>query len=431
MRNRIIYGQSYVLCSQPPSYQSNTHNVSGLKRTQGCSIDISFNRERFKQVGSEDFVGDVHLRNSNINLSLDYLYSNGTNEALIGLNVDGQDGHAAKYLKKENQDRNFYIIQGSGENNEPLEEDTFVGDYDVMGLGNCYLNDYSLNAQVGSPISVSASFSAYNAQIETYNEVNGKSIPAIDTVDGVPKQQYKYKILTGNIYDTTNLDSYMPAALSPRKIQLHLPSTINVPGLQFTGDQGIAHLQSMDVSFEIERHDLYGFGSMYPYGRRAKLPILGRLNFSAIASEFTTGTLHTIINSGELEFDFVFDFLDCSGATGLQLTVENAKIDRESFSEVIGDNASYEIACSFPISNTTGLRLSTPPLILDQPSGPQGTLSTTATGMSPITYKWYDASDDSEVGNGQSFLAGAQGNYYCVASNELGSGVSRTTYVSV
>lgn len=431
MRNRITYGQSYILCSQPPSYQDNTLNVSGLKRTQGCNIDFSFNRERFKQIGSEDFVGDVHLRNPNINFSFDYLYSNGTNEALIGLNVDGYGGHAAKYLKKQNQDRNFYIVQGSGENDAPLEETTFLNDYTVMGLGNCYLNSYSLNAQIGVPVSVSTSFSAYNAQVDTYNDSNGEYIPAVDTTDGLPKSEHKYKILTGNISDTTSLDEYIPAALSPQEIQLQLPSNMNVAGLQFTGDGNMAHLQSVGVSFDIDRHDLYGFGSMYPYGRRAKLPILGRVNFSAIASDFTTGTLHTIINSGELEFDFVFNFLDCSGATGLQLTVEKAKIDSEGFSEVIGNNAAYEVACSFPMSNTTGLRLSTPPLILNHPSGPQANVTTTATGMTPITYKWYDASDDTQVAVGSSFSAGAQGDYYCVAYNDLGSGVSRTTHIDV
>ena len=107
MRNRITYGQSLVLCSQPPAFQSNTLNVSGLKRVQNCDIEFSFARERFKQVGSEDFVGDVHLRNADIRFSLNYYYSNGANEALMGLNVDGNSGHALKYVKKENQDRNY------------------------------------------------------------------------------------------------------------------------------------------------------------------------------------------------------------------------------------------------------------------------------------------------------------------------------------
>jgi hypothetical protein len=430
MRNRITYGQSLVLCSQPPAFQSNTLNVSGLKRVQNCDIEFSFARERFKQVGSEDFVGDVHLRNADIRFSLNYYYSNGANEALMGLNVDGNSGHALKYVKKENQDRNYYIVQGSGENFEPLNETSFLDNYNVMGLGNVFLDSYSFSASVGAPITVSTSLSAYNMQLDDYNESNGEYIPAIDSSNGTTSSTHKYKILTGNIKNVTNLDGYIDAALSPNDIELVLPSDINVAGLEFTGNGQMAHIQSFELSFNIDRHDLYGFGSMYPYGRRAILPVLGSLNFSAIASEFTTGTLHTIINSGEKEFDFTFNFLNCSGQTGLQLDIEKAKMDSQSFGESIGDNAAVDISFSFPMSSTTGFRVSTPPLIIDQPEDSASAMTTTATGKTPITYKWFDASDDSQVATGPSYNPTIEGDYYCVAYNDLGSGISKTAHAT-
>lgn len=429
-RSRITYGQTYVLCSQAPSYQDNTFNVSGLKRVQSSSIDFSFARERFKQVGSENFVGDVHLRNADVNISLNYYYSNGTNEALMGLNVDGNSGHAAKYIKKENQDRNYYIVYGSGDNDTPLDTTTFVNKYDVMGLGNCYLNSYSISASLGSPVSVSTDLSAYNMQLDQYDDANGKSIPAIDTSNGYPTDTYKYKILTGNIYDTTNLDGNIDAAFSPNEIDLILPSDINVPGLEFSGTR-IASIQSMGLSFSVDRHNLYGFGSMYPYGRRAKLPILGSLSFSALAGEFTTGILHDIINSGERSFDFTFNFKNCSGATGLQLVVENAKMDSQGLSETIGDSASVDVSFSFPMSSTTGFRISTPPLITDQiqVSGPS--LSISVTGKSPFTYQWYNETGPTQVGSGPTYTATSDGNYYCKILNDLGETQSRTVYVDV
>jgi len=428
MRNRITYGQSLVLCSQPPAFQTNTGNVSGLKRIQDVSVDFSFARERYKQIGSEDFVGDVHLRNADVKLNLNYYYSNGTNEALMGLNVDGTSGHALKYVKKQNQDRNYYILHGTGENYEPSNEDDFVNYYNVMGLGNAFIDSYSFSASVGAPIGVQANFSAYNMQLDDYNDSNGEYIPAIDPSNGTISTTHKYKILTGNITDTTNLDGYIDAALSPTEIQLVLPSNMNVPGLEFTGNGQMAHLQSLELAFNIDRHDLYGFGSMYPYGRRAILPVLGSLNFSAVASEFTTGTLNTIINSGEREFDFTFNFLNCSGQTGLQLVVEKAKMDSQSFRESIGDNAAVDVAFSFPMSSTTGFRMSTPPLILDQPEGPSGPLVTTATGKNPITYKWFDANYDTQVATGPSYTPASEGDYYAVAYNDLGSGITKTTH---
>jgi hypothetical protein len=85
-----------------------------------------------------------------------------------------------------------------------------------------------------------------------------------------------------------------------------------------------------------------------------------------------------------------------------------------------------DVSFSFPMSSTTGFRMSTPPLIIDQPEGSAGAMYTTATGKTPITYKWFDASDDSQVATGQSYDPTGEGDYYCVAYNDLGSGVSKT-----
>lgn len=430
MRKRITYGQSLVLCSQPPAYQDNANNVSGLKRVQSCGVSFTFARQRFKQIGSENFVGDVHLKNADVNFDMNYYYSNGTNEALFGLNVDGTSGHALKYVKRQRQDRNFYVLQGSGANEEPLLDSSYLDDYDVMAIGNSFLDQYSISAQVGTPISVAADFSAYNFQLDNYTTSSGEYIPAIDESQGIRTEEYRYKIQTGNVYNTTNEDGRIDAAFSPTHIEMVMPSDFNVAGLELTG-QNVASLQSFDLGFSIERLDLYGFGSMYPYGRRALLPVVGSLNFSAFAREFETGTLHTIINSGEKEFDFTFNFLNCSGQTGLQLEVENAKVDNESFTETIGSNAQFDIGFSFPMSNNTGFRMSTPPLILNQPDQGDTTLTIEATGKSPITYEWFDASGPTSEATGPSFSPTGDGNYYCVASNDLGSGVSRVIYVDV
>ena len=117
--NRITYGQSAIAVSQPPANSDNTSNLTGLKRVQSASIDFTFARERFKQLGSPDYVGQVQIRNADIGFGVNYFYSNGTNEAMMGLNVDGNSGTALKYVKKENQDRNYYLLMGTGDSAEP------------------------------------------------------------------------------------------------------------------------------------------------------------------------------------------------------------------------------------------------------------------------------------------------------------------------
>ena len=102
--NRITYGQTLVLASPRPANQSNENNLTGLKRMQSANVDFSFNRQRFKQIGSADFVGDVNITNPNITLGMDYLYSNGTNEVMLGLNVEGRNSTVLSGLRKPKQE---------------------------------------------------------------------------------------------------------------------------------------------------------------------------------------------------------------------------------------------------------------------------------------------------------------------------------------
>ena len=87
--SRITYGQCLILGSPRPANQSNLTNLTGMKRIQSANMGYTFARERFKQIGSPNFVGDVNITNPEITLEMNYYYSNGTNEILLGLDVDG------------------------------------------------------------------------------------------------------------------------------------------------------------------------------------------------------------------------------------------------------------------------------------------------------------------------------------------------------
>jgi len=434
--NRITYGQSAIAVSQPPANSDNTKNLTGLKRVQSASIDFAFARERFKQIGSPDYVGQVQVKNADIGLNVNYLYSNGTNEAIMGLNVDGRVGTALKYIKKENQDRNYYILMGTGENEAPNKLDSF-------------LDSYSLSASVGAPLSVTSSLSAYNVVMNQYNDkTNGETIPAIDTTKvgpGEPVLDENYKITPSVFQNTTNRDGNIHAAFAAGDIELIL-STVNEPGIEFTGSNPVrsATIESVDVGFNVDRTDLYGLGSMYPYGKRAILPILGTLNFSALATEFTSGNLNTFL-SGEHNYNFTFNIKDnCSGLTGLQVIVENAQLDSQGLGETIGDNASITATFGFSMSDVSGLKISTPPLIVNQawPTASAGaTLSVQATGRTStdtsvynadgFKYQWYSLEPLTAIGTNQrTYATSATGNYYVVVFNELGEARSNTSSVT-
>ena len=452
--NRITYGQSAIAVSQSPANSDNTYNLTGLKRVQSASIDFAFAKKRFKQLSSTDFAGEVQLRNADIGFNVEYLYSNGTNEALIGLDVDGSTRGVVNYAQQTGQDRNYYIIMGTGENQEPNMLDTaaqFKNKFNVMALGNVFLNSYALSAGVGSAVSVSVGLSAYNVVMNAYNDANddGETIPAIDTTKigpAEPVTDKQYTITTGVFQNTTNRDGNITAAFAVGDIELILP-VVKEPGLEFTGSdrQGVRHasLDSFNLSFELQREDLYGLGSLYPYGRRVLLPTVGSLTFTALATEFTTGNLNSFI-SGSHAYDFDINLVNPSGQTGLQVVVEGAQMKQQGIKTNLGGNAQIQAGFDLSISPTSGLKMSTPPLIIGQPVADGDaagvTLRVTATGRTStdtsvynadgFKYEWYK--DGSIIGssNAPTHTTSTAGEYYVVVSNELGSATSNNSVVS-
>ena len=447
---RITYGQCLVLGSPRPANQSNIDNLTGMKRVQSASLDFAFSRQRFKQIGSADFVGDVNITNPEITFGMDYYYTNGTNEMLLGLNVDGAKGAALSGLRRPNQDNNFYLLIGSGISDEVLltpADSDFKDNFNTMALGNCFLNSYSMGASVGAFVAVRADVQADNLELQSYDDDAGKLIPAIDAATQQPSASNKYKIKKSFFQDTTNQDGLIDSALAPSGIKLTLPGNVNVPGMEFTGNGQSAFINSFSLDFAIDRTALYGFGSIYPYGRRAILPVLGTLSFSAVASDFQEGTLNELVRldeNNERRYDFALSLLGASGSTGLQIQVEGAKMDSEAFAQSIGDFGSIDANLSFSMSDMSGLKLSTPPLIVNQPVGAANptTISVQATGRTStdtsvynadgFKYEWYKGGDIAVGLNERSLLlplsVEAQ-TYYVVVSNELGSATSNSCTV--
>ena len=447
--NRITYGQTAIAVSPSPSNQTNANNLTGLKRIQSASVDFSFAEQRYKQIGSDAFIGQIPIQNSNIGLDLSYFYSNGTNEAIIGLDVNSEQGSLLNYVQKQGQDRNYYILLGTGENQEANKTDEnidFKNQFNVMALGNVFLNSYNFSASIGSIPSISTSLSAYNVVVSQYNDItNGEVIPAINTstTPAEPVLNQNYKLYPEVFKNTTNRDGNIHSTFSVGDIKLTL-ADVKQPGVQFTGTNPAtsATIQSLDFGFEISREDLYGLGSMYPYGRRAQLPVLGSLSFSALATDLTSGNLDAFL-TGDHQYDFMFDLVDhCSGLTGLRIYVDQAHMTSESLSSNIGSDAKVNIEFDFSISTQSGLRFGTPPLIVNQPATTASvgdTLYVQPTGKTSkggaynadgFKYQWCGGTSGNIGSNQRSYVATVADSYYVVVSNELGSATSNTCVVS-
>ena len=358
-RNRVIYAGTDVLVSDAPSWSGHQTGVTSLKllkRVQSSSISISNPVTRSKQIGSSDFAFEKYIQTPTIEVGLDYICSDNSNELLLGLNATGNEG-ILKNLSSAAQDRNLFFILTDTNSDDAHALTQMVGN-DIFSIGNSFLTNYSLTAEVGSVPKTSVSFSSLNMTFQTYNGtgVNGSALPAINLTNGI-KSSETY-MLTGasmipeNYLTNQNLKAN---ALRPGDIELLLPQPI-MGGVRYSGSIP-ASITSLSIDLPIERRDLLGFGSNYPYDKRIIFPIIGKLSFQGTFDEPVTGDFSNIF-SDENNYDFTFNLKKTDGTTGLRIEVLDARVESQSFDLSIGDNLNFSSEFSFKLTQNDGFRLS-------------------------------------------------------------------------
>ena len=268
-RNRVIYAGTDVLVSDSPSWtgQTGAASLKLLKRIQSSSISVNNPITRPKQIGSSDFAFEKYITIPEIEVNLTYIVSDNSNELLLGLNATGNESFL-KNMAVSGQDKNLFFLL-SDTNSQDADSLTDMVGNDVFAVGNTFLTNYSLSAQVGSLPNVSDSFSCLNMTFQTYNGTgaNGSDVPAINLTNGI-KSTGKY-LLTGANMSTLNYLSNQttrPYAIRPGDVVLQLPQTF-MGGIRYSGDVP-ATISSLQIDVPIQRKDLLGFGSTYPYDKR-------------------------------------------------------------------------------------------------------------------------------------------------------------------
>ena len=357
-RNRVIYAGTDVLVSDSPSWsgQTGVTSLKLLKRIQSSSISVTNPVTRAKQIGSSDFAFEKYIAIPEISVNLNYIVSDNSNELLLGLNATGNESFL-KNMAVTGQDKNLFFILTDTNNQDADTLTNMVGN-DVFAVGNTFLTNYSLSAEVGSVPTVSTSFACLNMTFQTYNGTgtNGSDVPAINLTNGI-KSTGKYLITGANMSPSNYLSNQnsRPSAIRPGDIVLQLPQTF-MGGIRYSGDVP-ASISSLQIDVPIERRDLLGFGSNYPYDKRIMYPLIGTVSFNGTFDEPVTGDFSNIFND-DTAYDLSFDLKNYNGATGLRVEILNARIEDQSFDLSLGDNMSFQSKFSFKIFETDGMRIS-------------------------------------------------------------------------
>ena len=351
--------------------------VQQIHRVQSANYSFTINRTDVNTFGQLARIDAIALEPPTVNLDFTYYPTDGFNERNLGLYVQGASddlgkgmGKAVKnsasdHLKADNAGKNFFILT-TPESTDAFNSTDPIQDRSVIGLGNGFLSDYSIEAAVGSIPSASTTIELYNAKSDI--GTTGVSIPGINLQKGSPVTGINFtlgdpKALRGDdggaSPSTGQFGASSITALRPGDIQLEIPQELSMIS-KVSGD-GSIHIQNFNLSMPLSRSPIDRLGTRFAFSRVVDLPVTASLSVSALMSDVGTGNLARLIDDCK-EHDVkikLYGQTSCEpGAEKVEaLTIDfkGARIDSESISSDIGSNKSIDLSFTTQIGGPEDL----------------------------------------------------------------------------
>ena len=334
-RNRVIY-QSEALFMSDNAASVLAAKHAQLERVQSANFSYTINRQDINQFGELARIDSVILDPPTVSTDFSYYLTDGYNERALGFYV--QTG--------TNAERNFasgQMTPGSGQNafivTSPegidINTDGAVTAADsVIGIGNCYLTDYSVDMSVGSIPTASVSMEGANVRSDV----------AADLIDSPAVLQEAGTSVGKTIALPTPVTGVsVIAALRPGDITVSIANFEGDTVADIDGE-GASHVQSVSLSAPFSRTPLDRLGSRFPFAREVDFPLTVSMSISAIVNETTAFQLADKLDAGAQAATVTLK--DKAGVPALVWTLSGAKVDSESFSSSIGSNQSVDLTLS-------------------------------------------------------------------------------------
>jgi hypothetical protein len=300
---RLTHERIGVAISNSPGYKIADSEMNNLMRIQSASYSINQNPVQIKSVGSDDIIkidGQAPVvRSPDVQFSLSYLFCEGHNENTIGFYL-GDDGSVFKnYLSDSSgDDVNIFIVASNTDTSRDLNLQP-LGSFDgfnVIGIGNAFLQSYEYQASVGSLPVCSLSYIGSNVEYNAYDSGALPEFPSFKLGVNNLKSPEKFSI------DDNTFDSYFdsePSVIKPGEIQVRFTKTNGSRGGGFIESIDAA-IQSISINVGLDRQNIYGFGSNMPFDRKFKLPIIGEMSAEFVIRGFNQDQISSFFDRNNI-----------------------------------------------------------------------------------------------------------------------------------
>ena len=350
-RNRVIY-QSEALFVSRSANSTSSGNHTQLNRVQSANFSYTINKQDINQFGELARIDSIVLDPPTVNTDFSYYLTDGFNEQALGFYVKTGASASGQFVSGHmvgSSGKNIFVLTGpEGKDvNGRATTGTAATNDKCIGIGNCYLSDYSVDLSVGAipTVSVTMEGANINGVIVTTGADGFGSIatPAIDQEAGTKLSD---SVALENPASTGR--SGMPSALRPGDITVSLTSLDSQSLVDLDG-AGNAHVQSVALSVPLSRTPLQRLGSNFPFAREVDFPVEVSLSISAVVNETTAYNLADQLQQGEQEVNITIVDPDDSPNNAVIYTVKGCKVDSESFSSAIGSNQTVDITLTAQI----------------------------------------------------------------------------------
>lgn len=360
--NRIIY-QSEALYVSSGVTADDAAEHKQLRRVQSANYSLNVTRQDVNQFGELARIDSLILESPTVSFDTSYLLGDGFNEMALGFKNDTtfSAGFISGQIAASGSDRNFYIlttpegvdinspradidIDGAGP-----ETDSGRGDFSVIGIGNAFCTDYTLDASVGDFPTVSLSFEGtnMNASVDVsgasganYSGISGAGINNADGTAATNQDSIELPEAESASDDTA------VTALRPGDIEVSLSNADAKTIVDLNTNS--AHVQSVSLSIPMSRTPIDKLGSKFAFARTVDFPITPTLSVSAIVSEITAKALNTVIDTDGFITELQVTFKEGSTARS-SFKLKNVKVDSESYSSSIGPNKTVDLTFSLTV----------------------------------------------------------------------------------
>jgi hypothetical protein len=361
-RNRVIYQSEGLFTSSGLNSQSSGEHKQ-LKRVQSANYSFEIARQDVNQFGQLARIDALVLQSPTVSLDFDYYLADGFNESALGFYMQGAggnkgpttEGNFASGQMISSSGRNFYIVttsEGSDLNFETGSATALSGK-SVIGIGNGFITNYSVDASVGNFPTVSVSVEGLGFNVSSY-DISGTSTgvptPAISPTNGI-----RLTTGTGNFVKLPNPSSGDgPSALRPGDITLSFGTFTGTGGATpsanvVSNGADAINIQSVSLALPMSRTPIERLGSRFAFARVVDFPIVSTMTVNALVNEQQARNLADMVDDGA-ERDITLTINKPGTSTpAVKYIFKAARLDSEGYSSDIGSNKSVDLSFSTQI----------------------------------------------------------------------------------